>query len=556
MTRSPDRTPHDGGAGDAQRVRLRRVGYALAGGVAVSLLFALLHRYGLTRLDTTGFAAVMAVFWAGNLAFPALIVSGVNQRLSDPGMTLAMMLWATSACFALVYYTLEGWHLLVIVYLLTMMFGTFRLRVGPLLLVTVYALLLYGLGIVALESEDPSRFAAYGAFLEWLVLLTVMVGFALMGGSLSRLRERLEQSNRELARARDVAENASRAQARFLAATSDELRTPLNTILGAADAVDLGRLAPAERSALERANRAGGYLLSMVNSMIDHTRLGTGEITLRHAAMDLGRELAEVAAVMQPLARERGLRLTVDAKAPGHVNGDAMRLKEVLVQLLRNTLRVASGGEVCLAAERDTVDDSQVRFAITAQTVDAPAGQDTEDGLTIGLCRQLVGCMGGALEVDTRPGTACRFRFAATLPAVTADARPREAPSRPRVLLVDDSDDIRLLIRTFLGDAVATLDEAEDGVAGLERFLAGTYDVVLMDMHMPRMDGIETTRAREAERERQGDATRRTRILALTADDSVNDRARSLEAGCDDHLVKPISKSTLLAAVTQPSGDP
>jgi CheY-like chemotaxis protein len=203
------------------------------------------------------------------------------------------------------------------------------------------------------------------------------------------------------------------------------------------------------------------------------------------------------------------------------------------------------------------VDASQVRFAITAQTVDAPAGQDTEDGLTIGLCRQLVSCMGGTLEVDTGPGAACRFRFAATLPAITTATRPREAPSRPRVLLVDDSDDIRLLIRTFLGDAVATLDEAEDGVAGLERFLAGTYDVVLMDMHMPRMDGIETTRAiREAERERQGDATRRTRILALTADDSVNDRARSLEAGCDDHLVKPISKSTLLAAVTQPSGDP
>ena len=121
--------------------------------------------------------------------------------------------------------------------------------------------------------------------------------------------------------------------------------------------------------------------------------------------------------------------------------------------------------------------------------------------------------------------------------------------SRLKVLIVDDSVDSRLLMRAFLQRAVATLDEAPDGAAALARVRSAHYDLVLMDMHMPVMDGIAATRAiRELESQRADG--RRVRILALTADDGAEDRQRSLDAGCDDHLVKPVSRKTLLAALT------
>jgi len=553
--RSDPATPARADTAHAQRVRLKRTGYALAGGVVMSLLFALLQRQGLTRLDGNGFAALMGTFWAGNLLFPALIASGLNLRFAEPSLTLAQMLWATTASFALVYVALEGRSLLIMVYLLAMMFGTFRLRTGQFLAVTVYALILYAICIASLERGQPEHGASYGELLNWLVFFVVMVGFALMGSEMSRLRARLERRNRELAEARDAAERASRARARFLAATSDELRTPLNAILGAADVVDMTRLAPAERDALERAHRAGGYLLSLVNSMIDHTRLDAGEVELRNAALDLRHELAELAAMMAPRARERGLRIDVSAPPEGPVLGDAMRLREVLVHLLRNTLRVGRGEAIRVHAARDAADPRRMSFTVAADFGDPGAGADAGDGLAVALCAQLVESMGGSLALDQEATAAQRFRFSVPLPPAQPPAAPpaSTAARAPRVLLVDDSEDNRLLIRAFLAHEVAALDEAVDGLDGLERFRESRYDVVLMDMHMPRMDGIAATRAmREAERGR-GNGERAV-ILALTADDSVNDRTRSLDAGCDDHLVKPVSKKTLLAALAAHTG--
>ena len=127
------------------------------------------------------------------------------------------------------------------------------------------------------------------------------------------------------------------------------------------------------------------------------------------------------------------------------------------------------------------------------------------------------------------------------------DLSKLESGAAPSVLIVDDSPDNRLLLRVFLNGAVTALDEAEDGAQGVEMFRARRYDVVLMDMHMPVMGGIEATRAMRALEAQRGDAP--ATILALTADDSLDDRRRSTEAGCDEHLVKPISKKALLAAI-------
>jgi CheY-like chemotaxis protein len=155
--------------------------------------------------------------------------------------------------------------------------------------------------------------------------------------------------------------------------------------------------------------------------------------------------------------------------------------------------------------------------------------------------------MEGVLEVTSTPGEGSCFSFSIPLPAARQGEPQISSLASRRVLVVDDSEDNRLLIRAFLKGAVRSLDEAENGLEGVERFRAGHHDVVLMDMHMPEMDGIQATQAiREIENREYAP---RALILALTADDSVNDRARSLAAGCDDHLVKPVSKKALLAAL-------
>ncbi len=546
----------------AQRMRLRHALLAIGAAAALSAVVVVLSIRGALRLDAPGLALAMALFWAVNLAFPAAIVSGLNLRLRDPGMTLAQMLWATLATFAFVYVTDEGRHLVLMVYLLAMMFGAFRLKVGEHLLVTLVAVVLYALVIAALSRTHPASIDVRDEVLDWLVFCVVMAGFSLLGAGTSRLRAALQRRDAELAQARDAAAVATEAESRFLATTSHELRTPLNTILGATEVIDGQRLEDEQRAALAGARHAGAHLLSLLNAMIDYSKLESGTLELRHAPMDLGETLKTVHAMFAPLAQERGISfaLEVDPRVARTVQGDAMRLAEVLVHLLHNAVRFTERGEVRLAAGPEPAGGDRVRFCVSdtgagiprerQQALLAPfATGDARGGAGLGLalCRSLVERMGGTLQVSSTPGAGNRFEFALPLPPVAAQRGAAPSASARRVLIVDDSPDNRLLLRAFLKGAASVLDEAADGREGVALFRERRYDVVLMDMHMPQMDGIEATRAMRAlERERGGP---RTPILALTADDSVHDRQRSLEAGCDEHLVKPVSKRALLAAL-------
>ena len=568
MIRLPDPSPDTGDRAAHQRLRLIRTGYALAGGVLISLVFALLYQRGAVPLDLADFGLFMGVVWAGNLFFPAFIASGANLRLKDPSMTLAMMLWATTVSFAMVFLALEDRHLLLMVYLLTMVFGTFRLTTGPFLIVAVYALALYALCIVHLEASHPEHFRPAQALADWLVFFVVIGGFTLLGSELSRIRRRLQRRNRELAEARDEATRAGLAKSRFLASTSDELRTPLNMILGVSDVVGSAELTREQRDALDRAHNAGTWLLSMVNSMIDHARLESGALELGRDTFEIAAELHALEDMVAPLAEERGLgfALELDPALAPRVVGDAARLREVLVHLIAIAGSYAGRGEVSLRVTPGS--GHRILFAIRDGGDRLPRGRvpgrlgesETDDGtgtgVSVTLCEQLIERMGGTLAIDHGQAGGSRFHFALPLPAAAEPGPPAPAPrpdapaadaTSPRVLIVDDAEDNRLLIRTFLKAEAAVLDMAGDGVEALERFRRDAYDLVLMDMHMPRMDGIQATRAiRELE---DAEQRARTVILALTADDTVHDRERSLAAGCDDHLVKPISKKALIAAL-------
>lgn len=552
----------------AQRLRLRRMAFSIGGAAALTVVMLLLFLHGAVRLDAVEFALLHALLWLVNLAFPLIIRVNLNLRLRDPSMTLAQMLWATLSTFVLLYFVDEARHLMLMVYLLAMMFGAFRLDVGQYLVVTVTALVLYAGVIAALDQLHPQVIELRVEFINWLVFFVVMVGFSLLGSEASRLRTMLQRRNDELSQARDAAAIADQAKSRFLASTSHELRTPLNAILGACEIIDTSRLHGEERAALTGARHAGHHLLFLVNSMIDLSKLQSTALELRTAPIDLADALENARDMMAPLAQARGIGFTlaVDAAVPRRVHGDAMRLNEVLVHLLNNAIKFTREGEVRLAAEPDPAGSACVLFSVAdtgeglapqrlaslsrALAGHAPA-QGAGSGLGLALCRQLVALMGGTLEVTSTEGVGTRFSFALPLPV--AQAQVASAPTSdlgaggPRVLVVDDSPDNRLLLRAFLKNAIALLDEAEDGAQGVAMFQQRDYDIVLMDMHMPVMGGIEATRAMRAWEAQRGGAP--AIILALTADDSVDDRRRSTEAGCDEHLIKPVSKKKLLAAI-------
>jgi signal transduction histidine kinase/ActR/RegA family two-component response regulator len=559
----------------AQKTRLRRTLFAAGGGGAFTAVVLLIHTSGGLRLEATDLAMVLTGFWLVNLVFIGAILTGLNRRLPDPSMTLAQMLWATISTFAILYFVDDGRHLVLMVYLLAMMFGAFRLDVSEYLLVTLSALVLYGLVIAALTRLHPASVEGENEALNWFVFFIVMVGFSLLGSETSRMRSALQRRNWELQEARDAAATANHAKSRFLATTSHELRTPLNMIVGAADVIGERGMDEEQRDALARARNAGGHLLSLVNSMIDLSKLEAGDLELRPAAFDLRRHLDDIHGMVTPLAEDRGIELVLDVSPDlaATVEGDPIRLNEVLVHLLSNSIKFTESGEVRLSAGRDTSAGTRMRFSV------ADTGRGIEprvlaslfqpftpgdvrstrahggSGLGLALCRQLVELMGGTLEAHSTVDQGSRFSFAVPLPEVAPESHLDEDQSQGmRVLVVDDSPDNRLLMLAFLKGIVASIDTAENGIAGVDLFAREHYDVVLMDMLMPEMNGLEATRAmREVEHQR-GDSPCAA-ILALTADDSVIDRKRSLEAGCDDHLVKPISKKALIAAIMEHAPD-
>jgi signal transduction histidine kinase/ActR/RegA family two-component response regulator len=541
----------------AQQARLKRTLWAAAGGAAMSLVLSLLFIRGTTWLNASGLWVLMAIFWAVNLSFVLAIRSNLNLRLKDPGMTLAQMMWATVSTFVLLYFVSEGRHLLLMIYLLAMTFGAFRLDTAQHLLVALTAAAGYGIAIASTARLHPGAVDLTMEFLSWVVFVLVLMGFSVLGGETSRLHAALVRRNRELREARDASEIAFQAKARFLASTSHELRTPLNAMLGATDVVDSAALQPEQHDALKRARYAGKHLLSLINTMIDLSRIESGALELRAQPMNLRDELDSLQAMMLPEAASRGIELTLDAHGLSgtQVIGDAMRIQEVLIHLLKLTIGAASVREVCLRAEKLT-DSELVRFSVSASgatsDLDLPdTGAHSDDNpptgsFSLDLCKRLIALMDGTLITSGPTGQNARYEFNLDMPR--AQVLPSDSPTargRRKILIVDDSIDNRMLLQAFLENQPWELHFAENGLVAITQVEQQSFDLILMDIQMPRMNGIDATRfIREMEHERPDRAP--AKILAITADDSVDGHQRSLDAGCDGHLVKPVSKKSLL----------
>ncbi|MDQ1155269.1 ATP-binding protein [Brevundimonas sp. SORGH_AS_0993] len=419
--------------------------------------------------------------------------------------------------------------------------------------------------------------AELGALLGGFIVVSegryIGVGTALQvvqaGAALHRQRaEEMGALARDLAAAEAEAVASSRAKSEFLAVMSHEIRTPLNGVLGVAALMDRKleqqELRPYVRTIID----SGQSLLRLLTDALDMSRASAGMLTLEEEPLDLAAVAFDIDALWRARAEEKGLALRVEPRlAAPWVQADGMRLKQLLNNLIGNALKFTTQGEVVARIESRadgqvvlTIDDSGpgVPEAAAAGIFDpfntGKAGREGAGaGLGLAICRQIAERMGGAIGLSTSPQGGARFQVRLPLrPAAspTAVATP-PAPPTPHdtlhVLVVDDNVTNRFVAARVLEMFGCTLETAENGRQALEAVAARPFDLVLMDINMPVMDGIAATRAIRA---LSGPAAHLP-ILALTANADEHDALDYRAAGMDGVAQKPIQPDALLNAIRQ-----
>ncbi|WP_293361103.1 ATP-binding protein [Phenylobacterium sp.] len=368
---------------------------------------------------------------------------------------------------------------------------------------------------------------------------------------------------------------ASLAKSEFLARMSHEIRTPLNGVLGMAQALSAEPdLQPGHRQSLSVIRQSGQSLLTILNDVLDLSKVEAGRLELEEIAFDLEATVRGAQETFAPQAAAKGLvfRLHLDASARGAFRGDPTRVRQILYNLLSNAVKFTEAGEISLTvtAPNDVltvvVTDSGIgiapadlaRLFSRFQQVDSSTTRRYGgSGLGLSICRELAELMGGSVTVESQTGKGSRFIVTLPLPRVerapaapaadTLDAGLADSDVSLQVLAAEDNPVNQLVLTTLLGQVGVAPDVVGDGAAAVAAWRDGAWDVILMDVQMPVMDGVEAVRAIRAAEAAEGRP--RTPILALTANAMAHQVAEYLAVGFDGHVAKPIDAGRLYQAL-------
>ena len=391
------------------------------------------------------------------------------------------------------------------------------------------------------------------------------------------LERRVEERTAELEAARVAAEAASRAKSEFVANMSHEIRTPMNGILGAAELMAGTRVDAHQSEYLAMIRSSAVSLLGILNDVLDFSKIEAGRFEIRRERFAVRNTLEDALRTVAVEARRKGLTVTshVDSDVPALVIGDCQRLRQILLNLLGNAVKFTEHGGVSVRVAPSDSGGEALCFTVTDTGIGiSPAQQEhifdafTQadqsisrrfggTGLGLTITRRLVRLMGGEIRLESTPGLGATFMFTVTLPtAVSEDGEDITSPNaradgnrglQPRRILVAEDNRINQKVAARMledaGHRVHIVENGREALAALERL---TFDLVFMDVHMPEMDGIETTLAIRS-RERLSGA--HLPIIAMTAAAMKSDLDKCIAAGMDGFVSKPVTRETLYAAV-------